>query len=124
MLQSSGAAHKDAKGSAAGLDALHELGCQSLVDGLLRLAVRLHGRADDGGLDERQLVGCILRIDAAARDERELRDFAHAADGLERRGGAGVRARDDQGIRAALRLDVTLISIKLQMDILLLLFTR
>ena len=26
--------------------------------------------------------GCILRIDAAARDERELRDFAHAADGL------------------------------------------
>ena len=73
MLQSSGAAHKDAKGSAAGLDALHELGCQSLVDGLLRLAVRLHGRADDGGLDERQLVGCILRIDAAARDERELR---------------------------------------------------
>lgn len=51
-----------------------------------------HGRADDGGLDERQLVGCILRIDAAARDERELRDFAHAADGLERRGGAGVRS--------------------------------
>ena len=96
MLQSSGAAHKDAKGSAAGLDALHELGCQSLVDGLLRLAVRLHGRADDGGLDERQLVSCILRIDAAARDERELRDFAHAADGLERRGGAGVRARDDE----------------------------